>query len=200
MISESRHVLLSEARQLYRLIFSDGRAPLTKLHRAVGVARAGILFRKAEAGVRVNATGYVRVVAEGRIKLGDQVQFFGGMIPSSVVCQAGGELAIDSFSGFNYGVSLECEQSITIGKRCMFGSMSRVRDVARERSGAVVIEDDVWVAHGAIIEPGVRVGAGSVVAAGSVVVADVPPNSLALGNPAKSVGMALLRNGASGRS
>jgi len=196
MPTASARVLFAEARELYRLIFADGRAPLDKVQRAMGVARASLLFRQVEHGVRVNATGYVRVVARGRIQLGDQVQFFGGMVPTRVVCEVGGELRIDSLSGFNYGVSIECAQRIHIGKRCMFGSMSSVRDRSEDRSGPVVIEDDVWVAHGAMIEPGIRVGAGSVVAAGSVVFADVPPHSLALGNPAKSVGMDLLRSAA----
>jgi acetyltransferase-like isoleucine patch superfamily enzyme len=200
MANAAGHVLFAEAMQLYRLVFSDERGPLTKLHRALGVLRAGILFRKAETGVRVNASGYVRVVAEGRIRLGDQVQFFGGMIPSRVVCQDGGELSIDSLSGFNYGVSIECTRMISIGKRCMFGSMSSVRDATKDKTAPVFIEDDVWVAHGAMIEPGVRIGAGSVVAAGSVVMTDVPPRSLALGNPAKSVGMDLVRAGARGRA
>jgi maltose O-acetyltransferase len=189
--------IFAEATRIYRsIVAGDARSPWFKLQRAVGVARAHILFRKAEYGTRIHATGYVKVVAEGRVKLGDQVQFFGGMIPSRIVCRPGGELTIDSLTGFNYGVSIECGQRISIGKRCMFGTMSCVRDQAMNRSGPVVIEDDVWIAHGAIIEPGVRIGAGSVIAAGSVVVNDVPPSFLALGNPAKNIGMALLRTGA----
>jgi acetyltransferase-like isoleucine patch superfamily enzyme len=35
-----------------------------------------------------------------------------------------------------------------------------------------------------MIEPGVRIGDGAVVAAGSVVFEDVPPGALATGNPA----------------
>jgi acetyltransferase-like isoleucine patch superfamily enzyme len=47
-----------------------------------------------------------------------------------------------------------------------------------------VVEDDVWIGHGAIILQGVRIGEGSVVAAGSVVTKDVPPYSIMAGNPA----------------
>jgi acetyltransferase-like isoleucine patch superfamily enzyme len=42
------------------------------------------------------------------------------------------------------------------------------------------------VAHGAVIQPGVRIGAGSIVSAGSVVRTNVPPDSIATGNPAES--------------
>jgi acetyltransferase-like isoleucine patch superfamily enzyme len=44
-----------------------------------------------------------------------------------------------------------------------------------------------WIGNGAHIMKGVTVGAGAVVAANSVVICDVPPYSLALGNPAEIV-------------
>jgi acetyltransferase-like isoleucine patch superfamily enzyme len=50
-----------------------------------------------------------------------------------------------------------------------------------------VIEKNVWIAAGAIIIGGVTVGENSVVAAGSVVTRDIPPNTLAGGNPAKVI-------------
>lgn len=51
----------------------------------------------------------------------------------------------------------------------------------------VVIEDKVWVGARAIILKGVRIGYGSIIAAGAVVTCDIPPYSIAAGNPAKVV-------------
>src|SRR5580658_4986120 len=51
----------------------------------------------------------------------------------------------------------------------------------------IVIERNVWIAAGATIIGGVRVGENSVVAAGSVVTKDVPPNALVGGNPARVI-------------
>jgi acetyltransferase-like isoleucine patch superfamily enzyme len=51
----------------------------------------------------------------------------------------------------------------------------------------VVIGDNVWIASGAIILPGVRIGSNSVIAAGAVVTRDVPENVVAAGVPAKVV-------------
>ena len=51
----------------------------------------------------------------------------------------------------------------------------------------LIVEDDVWIGHGAIIFSGVTIGKGSVVAAGSLVNKDVPPYSIVGGVPAKVI-------------
>jgi len=55
----------------------------------------------------------------------------------------------------------------------------------RTKTGPISIGDFAWVASGAIVLPGVRIGCGAVVAAGAVVRIDVPDFSLAVGNPAR---------------
>ena len=57
----------------------------------------------------------------------------------------------------------------------------------RHKAKPVVIEDDVWIAAGAIVLPGIKIGAGSVVAAGAVVTHNVEPNTLVAGVPAKLI-------------
>ncbi|CAD2221336.1 Hexapeptide repeat of succinyl-transferase/Bacterial transferase hexapeptide (six repeats), putative [Angomonas deanei] len=49
------------------------------------------------------------------------------------------------------------------------------------------IKHDVWIGASATILPGVTVGENSMVAAGSVVVKDVPPNTVVAGVPAKVI-------------
>ena len=49
------------------------------------------------------------------------------------------------------------------------------------------IEDDAWIATGAIILKGVSIGRGAIVAAGSVVTKDVPSFCIAAGNPARVI-------------
>lgn len=46
------------------------------------------------------------------------------------------------------------------------------------QSAPIVIEDDVWISFGVTILRGVTIGKRSVIAAGSVVVKDVPPDSV----------------------
>ncbi len=53
-------------------------------------------------------------------------------------------------------------------------------------NGLAALEEGVFLGTHAVINPMIRVGAWSKVASGSVVYRDVPPNSLAMGNPAKA--------------
>lgn len=56
-----------------------------------------------------------------------------------------------------------------------------------EYTHPVTIGDNVWICAGVIVLPGVTIGANSVIGAGSVVTKDIPPDSLAVGNPCKVI-------------
>lgn len=52
----------------------------------------------------------------------------------------------------------------------------------------LVIEDDVWIGHGAILLPGCKhVGRGAIIGAGAIVTRNVPAYSIVAGNPAKKI-------------
>lgn len=53
----------------------------------------------------------------------------------------------------------------------------------------IVIEDDVWIGSKATVLDGVVIGAGSIIGAGAVVTHSIPPYSIAVGVPAKIVGL-----------
>ena len=54
--------------------------------------------------------------------------------------------------------------------------------------GPIIIEDNCTIGIDAILCPNIRIGPNSIVAAGSVVISDVPPNTIAMGIPARSFG------------
>ena len=56
-----------------------------------------------------------------------------------------------------------------------------------ESARPISIGDGAWLGGGVIVGPGVTVGARTVVGAGSVVIRDLPPDVLAVGNPARIV-------------
>lgn len=61
------------------------------------------------------------------------------------------------------------------------------RRKALEAQEPITIEDNVWLGGGVIVCPGVTIGRDTVVGAGAVVVKDLPPGVLAVGNPARVV-------------
>ncbi|MCF2492563.1 acyltransferase [Dyadobacter sp. CY351] len=51
----------------------------------------------------------------------------------------------------------------------------------------IVIEDDCWIGANTVITAGVRIGKHCVIAAGAVVTKNIPPYSVAVGNPARVI-------------
>ena len=67
---------------------------------------------------------------------------------------------------------------------------SQIRDKNyswKELDRVTIVEDDVWIGHGAIIMSGVLIKKGSIIAAGSIVTKDVKAYSIYAGNPAKKI-------------
>jgi acetyltransferase-like isoleucine patch superfamily enzyme len=112
-------------------------------------------------------------------------------------------LRIGDRTVIGHGSSMVVARSITIGADCliaggtwMFDSPGHPSDPderrAKKRPTAedikpVVIEDNCWIGSDAVLAPGVRVGQGSIVAAKSVVLTDVAPNTVVMGNPARRI-------------
>lgn len=91
--------------------------------------------------------------------------------------------------------------NITIGANCMIATRCvfmpyqhghadpnrAMREQPLTSRGDIVIEDDVWLGAQVCVMDGVVIGKGAIVGAGAVVTKDVPPNSLAVGVPARVI-------------
>lgn len=167
--------------------------PQPALH-AVARLRALWLFRHGTVGKSTLAAGPIRVDTRGVLTVGEGVFFVSGIVPCSLTVGEGARLSIGARCIFNYGVIVAAKQEVVIGDRCMFGSWVHVADTVEGAPAKPVrLGSGVWVAHGAVICPGVSIGDGAVVSAGSVVTQDVPPRMMAIGNPARITSQTLTR-------
>ena len=56
-----------------------------------------------------------------------------------------------------------------------------------EYAKPITIKDNCWLASNVVVCGGVTIGEGCVIGAGSVVIRDIPPYSLAVGNPCRVI-------------
>jgi maltose O-acetyltransferase len=122
----------------------------------------------------------------------------GADIQPRFACDYGYNIRIGRNAFINYNcVLLDCAP-IEIGDDLQMGPAVQLytgfhpldrnaRRAGLESARPIRIGHAVWIGGGAIVLPGVTIGDGSVVGAGSVVVHDVPHDSLAVGNPARIV-------------
>ena len=86
-------------------------------------------------------------------------------------------------------------EMVTIGKHVFVGPNVVFTDDPhpmgcpryKECKGGAVVEDFVRIGANSTILPGVKIGRNSLIGAGSVVIKDVPPDSVAVGNPARVI-------------
>jgi maltose O-acetyltransferase len=113
-------------------------------------------------------------------------------------CDYGTNIALGERVYFNFNCVVLDVAPVRIGSRVLFGPAVQIYaathplSAAERRTGleagkAVEVGDDVWVGGGAVICPGVRVGARTVIGAGSVVTRDIPEGVFAAGNPCRVV-------------
>lgn len=94
----------------------------------------------------------------------------------------------------NTNTQINCFNYIEIGVGTYISDDVRIQDSdnhlvienfkKKNNTAPIIIGDHVWIGKNAIILKGVKIGNNSIVAAASVVVKDVPANSLVGGNPA----------------
>jgi maltose O-acetyltransferase len=182
-------------------------------HLALGpaqLARKSLGFAFAELRSRLTFRGAaslglgVRVVGRspsihnpgGVLVIGDAVVFAAPVTPIRLELTEGAVLTIGEECFLNDGIWLGCTERLTLGRRVLIGPGVRCLDndyheLYRRRvlpaPMPITIEDDVWLASGCIVLPGVTVGRGAVVGAAAVVVNDVPPFTLVAGNPARII-------------
>ena len=111
------------------------------------------------------------------------------------------------FSGANFNFTCLDVCPVRIGDNVMIGPnvtlatpmhplLPEERNVRQREDGSfynleyakpITIEDNCWLAANVVVCGGVTIGEGSVIGAGSVVTRNIPPHSLAVGNPCRVI-------------
>ena len=112
-------------------------------------------------------------------------------------CEYGCDIYIGENFYANTGCLFDDHAKIVIGNNVMFGPnvtiytsahpFSVEKDTVNTLVSPVVIGNDVWIGGNVIIMPGVIIGSNSLVGAGSVVLNSIPPDVIAVGNPARAI-------------
>lgn len=129
----------------------------------------------------IDPTAFIHpaAIVTGTVTLGKRVSVW----PTAVIRGDSDTIVIGDDSNVQDGTIIHVDDGVPtrIGKRVAIGHRAIVH--------GATIEDDCLIAMGAILLNGVHVGAGSIVAAGALCPEGmrIPPNSLALGIPARVI-------------
>jgi maltose O-acetyltransferase len=113
-------------------------------------------------------------------------------------CDYGSQIRIGARTFANFNLVALDVAAITIGDDVQIGPNVQLltpthpidpepRRAKVEAAKPITIGDNVWLAGGVIVCPGVTIGENTVVGAGAVVVRNLPGNVVAVGNPARIV-------------
>jgi acetyltransferase-like isoleucine patch superfamily enzyme len=172
------------------------RSPHVARSETLLLLNARIRLRKCEVGRRTRVRGRPRVIKDGSITIGDHVRLVSDLVPIELHTVGGGSIEIGDWTFVNYGSIVTAYARVEIGRNCLLGHYVAIIDndehdmLDRSRPGLsrpVRVADGAWLCDRVIVLPGVTIGEGAVVGAGAVVTKDIPPWSVAVGNPARVI-------------
>lgn len=134
-----------------------------------------------------------------REKFTDEFTSIGGVLTSTISKNACiGSYGVNIENGCNIMTNVVLTNDVTIEKGVLINQMTSIgHDVKVGEfteicpnvciSGNCTIDQKVFIGTGAILLPGIKIGANAVIGAGAVVTEDLPDNCVAVGIPAKII-------------
>lgn len=122
----------------------------------------------------------------------------GLLIEQPFYCDYGYNIRVGNNFYANFNLVILDEAPVTFGDNvfiapnCGFYTAGHPIDAVERNKGLeyarpFTVGDNVWIGAGVSVLPGVSIGDNCVIGAGSVVVKDIPPYSLAVGNPCRVI-------------
>jgi len=157
--------------------------------------------RCASFGENVSIDGMVFVSGHVELHIGSNVWLGGGLDIMSGKWVDVPRLIVKDNAEIGWNVRIAVNREVVLEEHARVASDCRISDSdghpreadLRRRNAPVDPKDirpvrigrDAWIGAGTYIMKGVTIGEGAIVGANSVVITDIPPYSLALGNPAE---------------
>ena len=153
--------------------------------------RALVLVERYNAAPPTDQAGLDAILAELLGEVGEGV-----VVKQPFRCDFGIRISIGAGTFVNFDCVLLDTAPITIGRNCQLAPRVQLltathpvdpepRRAGWESAEPIVVADNVWLGAGAIVCPGVSIGADTVVGAGAVVLRDLPAGVVAGGVPAR---------------
>ena len=130
-------------------------------------------------------------------------EIFGKCAPGAIVeqpfyCDYGYNIEVgrNFFANFNMVILDEAKvvfgDNVFVAPNCSFYTAGHPLDAVERNKGLeyarpITVGNNVWIGGNVCVVPGVTIGDNCVIGAGSVVVHDIPANSVAVGNPCRVV-------------
>lgn len=124
----------------------------------------------------------------------------GAHLKPNCVIQGSGFLEIGKNSYVESYTIIGVNERIIIGDNVMIANNVSIRDTDHKFdnidkniieqgivTSPVIIMDNVWIGHGAVITKGITINSGAIIASNAVVTKDVPKNAIVGGVPAKII-------------
>jgi len=140
--------------------------------RGIKIEEHCTISRKVFFGKNAQIGAYTRIIADPKISIGNNSYL-------NAHCHLLGDISIG--------------KNVMIGPKCIIWSRDHgtKKGVYMKKqnhfTAPIELKDGVWIGAGVTILKGVTIGEGAVIGAGSVVTKDIPPESIAVGVPAKVI-------------
>ncbi|HYJ86793.1 MAG TPA: acyltransferase [Pyrinomonadaceae bacterium] len=144
---------------------------------------------------QLDVSGPCVIHGGGRFVIGNRVSIRATpRLPVELYCAPGATITLEDNCFLNQGVHIACARDVSIGEHCLVADQALIMDTdfhplgdAPTASAPVIIERGAWIGARAIVLKGVTIGERAVLGAGAVAARNIPPRSVAVGNPARVV-------------
>ncbi|MBN1472515.1 MAG: acyltransferase [Syntrophaceae bacterium] len=127
-------------------------------------------------------------LTEGTFNIGRGVDFDNG---SNIILRDHANIGSYASLGGGGRATITIGRHVMMGKECIFVSQNHKYNADAGYDGYsaedILVDDYAWLGHRVIILSGVTIGKHAIIGAGAVVAKDIPPFTVAVGNPAKVV-------------